>query len=274
MTFHIITIFPKIFDSYFNESILKRAQTNKLIKIKIHNLRDWTYDKHKTVDDAPFGGGAGLVMKVEPLYLALQAIKSQIPNPPPRQAYGETGKSQTNSKFPEATFGTSKIRNSKNNSKFKIQNSKIILLSAKGKVWNQQTAKKHAKLDNIVLICGRYEGVDERITEFIDEEISIGDYVLTGGEIGVMAIIDSITRLLPGTLGNADSAKHESHSTPGVLEHPQYTRPEVFKTPFNKGGKGDLMGVKSFRVPKVLLSGNHKKIAAWREKRSKRIRPL
>jgi len=263
MTFHIITIFPKIFDSYFNESILKRAQTNKLIKIKIHNLRDWTYDKHKTVDDAPFGGGAGLVMKVEPLYLALQAIKSQIPNPPPRQAYGETGKSQTNSKFPEATFGTSKIRNSK-----------IILLSAKGKVWNQQTAKKHAKLDNIVLICGRYEGVDERITEFIDEEISIGDYVLTGGEIGALAIIDSITRLLPGTLGNADSAKHESHSTPGVLEHPQYTRPEVFKTPFNKGGKGDLMGVKSFRVPKVLLSGNHKKIAEWREKRSKRIRPL
>ena len=255
ITFHLITIFPNIFNSYFNESIIKRALKKNLIKIKVHNLRDWTEDKRKTVDDAPFGGGAGLVMKVEPIYKALQALKSKIPNPPPRQAYGETGKSQTNSKF-------------------KIQNSKIILLSAKGKTWNQQKAKKYSKLNNIILICGRYEGADERVKKFTDEEISIGDYVLTGGEISALAIIDSITRLLPGTLGNADSAKHESHSTPGVLEHPQYTRPEVFKTPFNKGGKGDLMGVKSFRVPKILLSGNHKKIAAWREKHSKRIRPL
>jgi len=240
MTFHIITIFPKIFDSYFNESILKRAQKNNLINIKIHNLRDRTTDKHKTVDDTPFGGGAGMVMKIEPLYKALQAIKSQIPNP----------KSQTNSKF--------KIKNSKINSKFEIRNSKIILLSAKGKVWNQQTAKKYAKLDNIVLICGRYEGVDERITKFIDEEISIGDYVLTGGEIGAMAIIDSITRLLPGALGNADSAKNESHAVPGVLEHPQYTRPETFTA-----------NSKSYSVPKILLSGNHKKIEDWRKKHSK-----
>lgn len=217
MTFHIITIFPKIFDSYFNESILKRAQKNKLINIKIHNLRDWTTDKHKTVDDTPFGGGAGMVMKIEPLCKALKAIKNK--------------------------------------------GGKIILLSAKGKAWDQQAAKKYSKLKNITLICGRYEGVDERIVNFIDEEISIGDYVLTGGEIGAMTIVDSITRLLPGALGNSDSAKYESHSTAGVLEHPQYTRPEVFTV--NK---------KKYRVPKVLLSGNHKKIQEWREKHSKIVK--
>ena len=228
MTFHIITIFPNIFDSYFNESILKRALKNNLIDIKIHNLRDYTSDKHKTVDDSPFGGGAGMIMKIEPLYKALQALKSQFP----------ISKSQTNSKY-------------------KIQNTKIILLSAKGKTWTQQKTKKYSKLKNIILICGRYEGVDERITKFIDEEISIGDYVLTGGEIGAMAIIDSITRLLPGSLGNTDSAKNESHAIPGVLEHPQYTRPEVFvATPPKKGGRGIKL-----RVRKVLLSGNHKKIS-------------
>ena len=216
MTFHVVTIFPKIFDSYLSESILKRAQKNNLIDVKIHNLRDWTADKHKTVDDAPFGGGAGMVMKIEPLYKALKTIKQ----------------------------------------KNKIQ--KIILLSAKGKTWNQATAKKYSKLDNLILICGRYEGVDERITRFIDEEISIGDYVLTGGEIGAMAIVDSITRLLPGALGNAQSAKNESHSVAGVLEHPQYTRPEIFAANHNK-----------FRVPKILLSGNHKKIEEWRKKHSK-----
>ncbi|MDD4271210.1 MAG: tRNA (guanosine(37)-N1)-methyltransferase TrmD [Patescibacteria group bacterium] len=226
MTFHIITIFPKIFDSYFNESILKRARTNKLIDIKIHNLRDWTTDRHKTVDDTPFGGGAGMVMKIEPLYKALQSI--------PLFNKGGKGNLKT----------------------------KTILLSAKGKTWNQKLAKSHSKLNDIILICGRYEGVDERITKFIDEEISIGDYVLTGGEIGAMAIIDSITRLLPGALGNADSAKNESHSVPGVLEHPQYTRPEIFTA-----------SGKSYRVPKVLISGNHKKIADWRAKKSKHIRP-
>jgi len=222
MTFHIITIFPQIFDSYFNESILKRAQKNKLINIKIHNLRDWTIDKHKTVDDAPFGGGAGMVMKIEPLYKVLRDIKLQTK-----------------------------------------KNSKVILLSAKGKTWNQKLAKSHSKLDNIILICGRYEGVDERITKFIDEEISIGGYVLTGGEIGAMAIVDSITRLLPGALGNADSAKNESHTIQGVLEHPHYTRPEIF-----------IAGGKKLRVPKILLSGNHKNIEEWRVKKSKIVRPV
>ncbi len=239
MKFHVITIFPRIFDSYFSESILKRAQKNNLIKIKIHDLRGWTTDKHKTVDDRPFGGGAGMVMKVEPLYRAISEIKSKIEN----------------------------------------RKSKIILLSAKGKTWNQQLAKKYSKLDNIILICGRYEGVDERVKKFVDEKISIGPYVLTGGEIGAMAIIDSITRLLPGVLGNQESAKFESHSTPGSLEHPQYTRPEVFlAAPLIKGVRLARRsssvggGVKKFLVPKVLISGNHKKIEDWRKKKTKIIK--
>lgn len=218
MKFNIITIFPNIFDSYFNESIIKRAQDNKLIEIKKHNLRDWTFDKHKTVDDTPYGGGAGMVMKIEPLYKALQALKLKVES----------------------------------------RKSKVILLSAKGKRWNQQLAQKYSKLDEIALICGRYEGVDERITKFIDEEISIGDYVLTGGEIGAMTIVDSITRLLPGALGNSESATEESHSTPGILEYPQYTRPEIFETDDKK-----------YPVPKVLLSGNHAEIKKWRKKNSK-----
>lgn len=268
MTFHIITIFPHIFDSYFNESILKRAQKKGIIEIKIHNLRDWTTDKHQTVDDAPFGGGPGMVMKIEPLYKAIKDIESRIMN----------------------NESVKKNKSKPHNSKFIIHNSKTILLSAKGKKWDQTSAKSFSHLDNLILICGRYEGVDERIKHFIDEEVSIGDYVLTGGEIGAMAIVDSITRLLPGALGNSDSAKYESHSTPGVLEHPQYTRPEVFQAaplikgargiyypPLTREDKGGLRSkkIKQYRVPKVLLSGNHKKIEEWRKKHSKHfISPL
>ncbi|MBI4812352.1 tRNA (guanosine(37)-N1)-methyltransferase TrmD [Candidatus Falkowbacteria bacterium] len=214
MTFYVLTIFPRIFDSYLNESIIGRARKNKIINTKICNLRDWTIDKHKTVDDTPYGGGAGMVMKVEPIYKALRALKSKIKN----------------------------------------QKSKIILMSAKGKKWDQQMAKRYAKLDNVIMVCGRYEGVDERIKKFIDEEISIGDYVLTGGEIGAITIIDSVTRLLPGVLGNPKSLNHESHSIPGLLEYPQYTRPDIFK---------------KYKVPKILLSGDHKKIEAWRKKKTR-----
>lgn len=220
MIFHIITIFPEIFSSYFNESILKRAQKKGIIKIKIYNLRKWTTDKHKTVDDTPYGGGAGMIMKVDPIYNALRVLKKK------------------------------KL--------FKYSQQKVILLSAKGKIWNQQVAKKHTRIDEIILICGRYEGVDERITEFIDEEISVGNYILTGGEIPAMAIIDSITRLLPGSLGNSESIKNESYSKPDILKYPQYTRPEIFRA-----------GNKKYRVPKVLLSGNHKKIKEWRMKNCK-----
>jgi len=227
MQFHIITIFPEIFDSYFDESILKRAQKKGIVDIKIYDLRKWTNDKHKTVDDAPYGGGAGMVMKVEPIYKAMKALK---------------------------------LKN-------KSKKSKVVLLSAKGKRWDQGMAKKYAKLDEIILVCGRYEGVDERVTKFVDEEISVGEYILTGGELGAMIIVDSVTRLLPGSLGNVASTKDESHSVPGVLEYPQYTRPEVFKVgPSTSSGES-----KKYRVPKVLLSGNHQKIKEWREERSKKL---
>ncbi|KKR17809.1 MAG: tRNA (guanine-N(1)-)-methyltransferase [Parcubacteria group bacterium GW2011_GWE2_39_37] len=227
MHFHILSIFPNILDSYFNESILKRAQKNNVIKIHTHALRDWTTDKHKTVDDTPYGGGAGMVMKVEPIFKALKALQLSITN---YQLRINTKTSKT----------------------------KIILLSAKGKTWNQQLAKKYSKLDNIIFVCGRYEGIDERVKKFVDEEISIGDYVLTGGELGAAVIIDSIARLLPGALGNAASSVDESHSQPGVLEYPQYTKPDVFEADSKK-----------LRVPKVLLSGHHAEINKWRAKQSK-----
>lgn len=220
MNFHIITIFPNIFDSYINESIIKIAQEKKSVNIKVYNLRDWTSDKHKTVDDTPYGGGAGMLMKIEPLY---KAIKHVTRNMEPKTR-------------------------------------RVILLSAKGKTWNQQSAKSYSKkYKDIVLICGRYEGVDERIQNLINEEVSIGDFVLTGGEIGALVLLDSITRLLPGVLGNAESPVSESHSKKGILEYPQYTRPEVF----------EIEG-KNYSVPDVLLSGNHKKIADWREKNKKK----
>ena len=231
MQFDIITIFPKIFDSYFGESIVKRAQNQNLIDIKIHDLRDWTADKHKTVDDTPYGGGAGMIMKIEPLYKALKEIKSE----------GLVDKLKN-------LFGQSK-------------KTKVVLLSAKGKQWNQELARDYAKLDRVILICGRYEGVDERITNFIDEEISIGDYVLTGGELGAMVLVDSITRLLPGVLGNVASAVDESHSKAGVLEYPHYTRPAVFQADGQEYG-----------VPEVLLNGNHKEIEEWRENHTTLLR--
>lgn len=222
MKFQLLTIFPRMFDSYLNESILKRAQEKKLIHLQVHDLRTWTADKHKTVDDTPYGGGAGMLMKIEPLYKALTKLK-------------------------------------KINKKVNPKKRKVILLSAGGKTWNQALAKKYAKLEEIIFVCGRYEGVDARLRNFIDEEISVGNYVLTGGELPALTIIDSITRLLPGVLGNKESIIEESHSEDGLTEYPQYTRPEVFK-----------VGTKKYTVPKVLLSGDHKKIKEWREKNQTR----
>jgi tRNA (guanine37-N1)-methyltransferase len=188
-----------------------------LINIKIHNLRDYTHDKHKTVDDTPYGGGAGMVLKIEPVLDCLKAIKTKS-----------------------------------------LKKTRIILFAAKGKRYTQADAKRLSKYENIVMICGRYEGVDERVARYLaDEEISIGDYVLTGGEIPAMIVADSITRLLPGVLGNAESAKHESFSKKDYLEHPQYTKP------------AQLQG---WKVPEALLSGDHKKVEDWRRKNSKRIK--
>jgi tRNA (guanine37-N1)-methyltransferase len=217
MRFKIITIFPDMFRSYFSEGIIRRAADKKIISLQTYDLRDWTHDKHRSVDDTPYGGGAGMVMKIETLYSALQDVKK--------------------------ADKTTKAKR------------KIVLLSAKGQTWNQALARRYSKLDEIIFVCGRYEGVDQRIENFIDEEISIGDYVLTGGELGAMTIIDSLTRLLPGALGNEESATDESHSQEGVLEYPQYTKPAIFKA-----------GKKSYAVPDVLLSGNHAEIKKWREK--------
>ncbi len=220
MKFKILSIFPDILDSYLEDSIIKRAIEKKIVKIEKYDLRNWTSDKHRTVDDAPYGGGAGMLMKIEPLYKALKDIKKK--------------------------------------SKADAKKRKIILLSAGGKTWNQKMAGQYSRLEEMIFICGRYEGVDARIKKFIDEEISIGDYVLTGGELPSLVMIDSITRLLPGVLGNSASIEEESHSKKDILEYPQYTRPAVFEAEGKK-----------YSVPKVLLEGNHAKIKEWRNKKQK-----
>lgn len=207
--FDIITIFPDIFDSYFGESIVKRAKEKGAVEINVHNLRDYSTNKHHNVDDTPYGGGAGMVMQVEPIYRAVADIQ-------------------------KANLKT-----------------RTILFSAKGKRYKQKDAKRLSEYDQLIFVCGRYEGVDERVAEFVvDEEISIGDFVLTGGEIPAMLVVDSIVRLLPGVLGNDQSAIEESHSEEGYLEFPQYTKPEKFL---------------KWEVPKVLLSGNHGEIERWRK---------
>ena len=216
MKFNLITIFPEIFSSYLNEGMIKQAIAKKIISVQPLNLRDFTEDKHKTVDDTPYGGGAGMLLKIEPLYKALKFLKA----------------------------------------KPGLKTKKIVLLSAGGKKWTQKKAQEYSRSKEITFISGRYEGVDARIKEFIDEEISIGDYVLTGGELPSLVILDSISRLLPGVLGNNTSALEESHSQEGVLEYPQFTKPETFKA-----------GKKVLKVPEVLLSGNHKKIKEWREEK-------
>lgn len=228
MRFDIITIFPKIFDSYFNEGMIARAQKNGIVDIKIHNLRDYAEDKRLTVDDTPYGGGAGMILKLEPLYKALVDIvgKDNLP------CFRKSKKSRT----------------------------KIVLFSAKGEKYKQAKARDYTDFKRIVLICGRYEGVDERVAEFlVDEEVSVGDYVLTGGEIPAMVVVDSVSRLLEGVLGNRESVVDESFSQDNYLEYPQFTKPEVFCP---------KRGVK-WEVPPVLLSGHHQKIKEWRDEESK-----
>lgn len=225
MTFHILSIFPKVFENYFNSSILKRAQEKKLIKIKIYDIRKFAKDKHRTTDDRPYGGGVGMVMKAEPIVKAVQDVLKRIKNKESR-----------------------------------IKKTKIILLSAKGRQFNQTIARNWSKrFTDIILICGRYEGVDERVKKILKaEEISIGPYILTDGDAAAVVIISSVARLIPGVI-KLESVQEESHwKFLGDLEYPHYTRPEVVK---HKG--------KKYRVPKVLLSGDHEKIKEWRKKQSK-----
>lgn len=212
MLIDVLTIFPDSFAAVLNESILKRARNSGKVKIRINNIRDFTIDKHRKVDDRPFGGGPGMVMNAQPIFSGVEAL----------------------SRKPKA----------------ESRKRRIILLSPQGRTLNQANAARLSKYKHIILICGHYEGVDERVRQsLVDEEISIGDYVLTGGELPAMVLIDSIVRLLPGVLGRSESLKEESFQD-GLLEYPQYTRPAVFK---------------GMKVPEVLTSGNHKLISKWRK---------
>ncbi len=234
MKFDIITIFPNIFDSFLKESLLARAQKKKLIKINLHNLRKWTDDKHKTVDGRPYGGGAGMVLRIEPLYKAVRSLSLKF-----------------------------KVKSGKLRKK-----ERIILLSAKGKTFDQKKATQLSKYDQIIFICGRYEGVDERVAKYIvDEEISIGNYVLFGGEVASMVVIEAVSRLIPGVIQKEESIINESFSDKEASEkeYPQYTRPEVFIAK----SKEQRVKSKKWKAPDVLLSGDHKKIKEWREKNSK-----
>jgi len=225
--FDIISIFPGMFGGYFGESIIGRGQEKGLLDIRVHDLRKWTEDKRRTVDDKPFGGGPGMVMMVKPFWRAVKALR----------LVRKSGKR-------EAVSGKNRI----------------ILMSAKGKRFTHKDAVRLAKYNRVVLLCGRYEGVDERVAKNIaDEEISVGDFVLTGGELPAMVIVDAVSRHIPGVLGKAESLEAESHTEEGVTEYPQYTRPADFSP-----AKG-----KHWRVPKVLLSGNHKEIKKWRKDKSK-----
>jgi len=222
MQINFLTIFPEIFNSYINESILLRAQKKGIIKFKSINIRGFSLDKHKKVDAKPYGGGAGMVMQIEPIFRALKSAVS---------------------------------------SGIKRKKQRVILLSAKGKLFKQSDAKRLSKYNELIFICGRYEGIDERITKFIDEEISIGEYVLTGGELPALTIADSVIRLIPGVISER-SLKEESYSTENNVEYPQYTRPEVFEYKDFKTKK-----IKKVKVPKILTSGDHKKIEKWRNKK-------
>ncbi|MFH1404965.1 MAG: tRNA (guanosine(37)-N1)-methyltransferase TrmD [Patescibacteria group bacterium] len=227
--FDVITIFPGMISSYANESILGRSQKKGLIKVVAHDLRKWTSDKHKSVDDTPYGGGPGMVMKVEPFDLAVRDVGT------PFMASADKKK---------------KIR--------------VIVMSASGKQFTQKDAKRLAKYDQLIFLCGRYEGIDARVEEHIaDEALSIGEYVLTGGELPALIMIDAVARNVPGVLGAKESLADESHNKPGQLEYPQYTKPEIYVPPLTKGGLGGVS--KTWKVPPVLLSGDHKKIEDWRK---------
>lgn len=209
MKIDILTLFPDMFKGPFDESIVKRAESKGLIEIKIHDLRKWGEGERRNVDDRPYSGGPGMILRVDIIDSALKSLRTP--------------------------------------------KSRVILLDATGEKYTQQKAQEFSKLDHIILIAGHYEGVDHRVHEhLVDSVVSIGDYVLTGGEIPAMAIVDSIVRLIPGVLGKDESSREESHKEPGYLEYPQYTRPEEYK---------------GWKVPKVLLSGNHAEITKWKSEK-------
>jgi len=220
--FQVVTIFPEFFRGPFEHGVIQKAQEAGRIEIRIHDLRNWTKDRHRTVDDRPFGGGEGMLLKPEPLF---EAVESIWPERGPRQ--------------------------------------KVVLMSAQGRKFDQQRARQYAEVSELLLICGRYEGVDERVAQHLaDEEISVGDFVLSGGELAAAVVIDVVARLQEGVLGNRDSAVFESFGEEGLLDCPQYTRPAEFR---------------GWRVPEVLLRGNHEEIRKWRREaaleKTARLRP-
>jgi len=226
MTIDIITLFPEICRAPLDESMMKRAQEKNLLDLRIHNLRDWTTDKHHVVDDAPFGGGQGMVMKPEPIFAAVEDLKGRVSTLNPQLS------------------------------------TKVLLMSPAGRRLDQKMAKELSDQSHLIIVCGHYEGVDHRVIEhLVDLEISIGDYVLTNGAIAAVVMVDAVVRLLPGVLGHEQSAVDDSFSS-GLLEAPQYTRPAEFR---------------GWKIPDVLLSGNHAEIAAWRKeqalKRTRKNRP-
>ena len=227
MTFHVLTIFPEFFHGPFDHGIIQKARESGRIEIRVHDLRQWTRDRHRTVDDRPFGGGEGMVLKPEPLFEAVESIW-------PRHGQEERSPGQ-----------------------------RVILLSAQGKVFDQARARELAAARELLLICGRYEGVDERVAAHLaDEEVSIGDFVLSGGELAAAVVIDTVARLQEGVLGNKDSAANESFGEEGLLDCPQYTRPAEFR---------------GWKVPETLLNGNHEEIRKWRRnaalEKTERLRP-
>lgn len=224
----ILTIFPEFVQPYLDGAMLGRAQRDGKLILQAHHLRQWTHDRHQTVDDRPFGGGPGMVMKIAPFHEALVALKVRKKDGSPTTTAKKT---------------------------------RVILTSAKGKRFQQADAVRLSQYDRLVFLCGRYEGVDERITEhLIDEELSIGEFVLTGGELAALVMTDAASRLRPGVLGEEASLDTESHSEEGLLEYPQYTRPEKYP-----------VGKNNWDIPEILLSGDHAKIAAWRKAQMKRI---
>ncbi|MDP9055481.1 MAG: tRNA (guanosine(37)-N1)-methyltransferase TrmD [Acidobacteriota bacterium] len=222
MKFHLLTIFPDFFDGPFKYGVVARAAEFGALELHVHDLRGWTHDLHRTVDDRPFGGGEGMVLKPAPIFDAVESI------------------------WPERTL-----------------KQKVVLLSAQGRRFNQQTARELAVNDELLLICGRYEGVDERVAEHLaDEELSIGDYVLSGGELAAAVVVDTVARLLPGVVGNSESTVNESFEESGILDCPQWTRPAEFR---------------GWKAPETLLGGNHAEIRKWRRQaaleKTARLRP-
>lgn len=253
MHFDILTIFPNILDSYINESILKRARERNFITIEFHNIRDYSLDKHRSVDDAPYGGGPGMIFKVEPIFRCLEKVAGS--KAVTQRIMKTESKNRRINSAGEAGGQTAN------------KESRIILMSPQGAQFTQQKAEELAQYKKLILICGRYEGVDARARNFIDEEISIGPYILSGGELPSMVVVEAVARLVPGVLGSADSLSVESYSFYDTkndplyasrlrTEYPQYTRPEIFEP---------TTGIE-WRVPEILLSGDHKKIEEWKTK--------